>query len=47
MYKIISKSKRDSWDDISRRAYGTPNKGGDIARMNNNVEEAIELVKKK
>lgn len=44
MYKVISKSKSDSWDDISRRAYGTPNKGGDIARMNNNLEEGDVLV---
>ena len=44
MYKVISKSKSDSWDDVSRRAYGVPNKGGDIARMNNNVEEGNVLV---
>lgn len=44
MYKVISKSKSDSWDDISRRVYGIPNKGGDIARMNNNIEEGEVLV---
>ena len=44
MYKVISKSKNDSWDDISRRVYGTPNKGGDIARMNNNITEGDVLV---
>ena len=44
MYKVISKSKSDSWDDISRKVYGTPNKGGDIARMNNNIEEGDVLV---
>lgn len=43
MYKIISKSKSDTWDDISRRAYGTPNKGENIARMNNNIEEGEVL----
>lgn len=44
MYKIFSKSKSDTWDDISRRAYGTPEKGGDIAKLNNNLEEGDVLV---
>lgn len=44
MYKVISKSKSDSWDDIARQVYGTPEKGGDIARMNNNLEEGDVLV---
>lgn len=44
MYKIFSKSKSDTWDDISRRAYGTPEKGGDIAKLNNNLEEGEVLV---
>ena len=44
MYKEFSKSAGDTWDDISRRAYGTPEKGGDIAKMNNNIEEGKVLV---
>lgn len=44
MYKIFNKSKSDTWDDISRQAYGTPEKGGDIARLNNNIEEGEVLV---
>ncbi len=44
MYKVYNKSKGDSWDDISRQAYGTPDKGGDISRLNNNLEEGEVLV---
>lgn len=44
MYKVISKSESDSWDDIARQVYGTPEKGGDIARMNNNIESGNVLV---
>lgn len=44
MYKEYTKSKSDTWDDISRKAYGTPEKGGDIAKMNNNIEEGKVLV---
>lgn len=44
MYKEFSKSPSDTWDDISRRAYGTPEKGGDIAKMNNNLESGNVLV---
>ena len=44
MYKVFSKSKSDTWDDISRQAYGTPEKGGDIAKLNNNIEEGEVLV---
>ena len=44
MYKEFPKSAGDTWDDISRRAYGTPEKGGDIAKMNNNIEEGKVLV---
>jgi len=44
MYKVFNKTKSDTWDDISRRAYGTPEKGGDIAKLNNNLEEGDVLV---
>lgn len=44
MYKEFSKSAGDTWDDISRRAYGTPEKGGDISKMNNNIKEGKVLV---
>ena len=44
MYKTISKSENDSWDDIARQVYGTPSKGRDIARMNNNIESGEVLV---
>lgn len=44
MSKIFSKSKNESWDDIARRVYGTPEKGGDIAKLNNNIEEGEVLV---
>lgn len=37
MYKEIQKSGSTSWDDISRRIYGTPDKAGDLEKMNNNV----------
>lgn len=44
MYKEFTKSAGDTWDDIARRAYGTPEKGGDIAKMNNNIEAGSVLV---
>lgn len=44
MYKIFNKSENDTWDDISRQAYGTPEKGGDIAKLNNNIESGEVLV---
>lgn len=37
MYKEIQKSDSTSWDDISRRVYGTPDKAGDLEKLNNNV----------
>lgn len=37
MYKEIKKSDSTSWDDISRRVYGTPDKAGDLEKLNNNV----------
>ena len=44
MYKVFTKTEKDTWDDISRQAYGTPEKGGDIARLNNNIESGEVLV---
>lgn len=44
MYKVFQKSESDSWDDISRQAYGTPEKGGDIAKLNNNIKSGNVLV---
>ncbi len=35
MYKRITKQKNDSWDDISRRAFGTPEHSGDFEKLNN------------
>lgn len=37
MYKELKKDKSTSWNDISRRVYGTPDKAGDLEKMNNNV----------
>lgn len=37
MYKEIKKDKSTSWNDISRRIFGTPDKAGDLEKMNNNV----------
>lgn len=37
MYKEFKKDKSTSWNDISRRVYGTPDKAGDLEKMNNNV----------
>ena len=37
MYKEIKKDASLSWDDISRRIFGTPEKAGDLAKINNNV----------
>lgn len=37
MYKELKKDRSTSWDDISRRVYGTPDKAGDLEKMNNNV----------
>ncbi len=37
MFKEIIKDKTTSWNDISRRIYGTPDKAGDLEKMNNNV----------
>lgn len=44
MYKELIKSNSTSWDDISRRVYGTPEKAGDLEKMNNNVSSGGVLV---
>ena len=43
MYKVFTKTKSDTYDDISRQAYGTTVNAGDIARLNNNIEEGEVL----
>lgn len=43
MYKTFIKSKSDTYDDISRQAYGTTANAGDIAKLNNNIEEGEVL----
>ena len=37
MYKKIKKRDGDSWDDVARRVYGTPDRAGDLAKMNNEL----------
>jgi len=44
MYKKIIKTKNMSYDDISRKYFGTPYKAGDILKLNNNIEEGEVLV---
>lgn len=43
MYKEFTKTSGDTYDDISRQAYGTTDKAGDIAKLNNNIEEGKVL----
>ncbi len=43
MYKVFTKTKSDTYDDISRQAYGTTANAGDIAKLNNNIEEGEVL----
>lgn len=40
MYKIIDKTGQ-SYDDISRQLYGTPDRAGDLAKINNNTDGEI------
>lgn len=40
MFKKISKGNLD-YDNISRRLYGTPDKAGDLAKINNNTDGEI------
>jgi len=44
MYKIITKSSDESYDNIARRVYGSPEKAGDILKLNNNIESGEILV---
>ncbi len=44
MYKKVIKEKNTSYDDISRQYYGTTEKSGDIAKLNNNIEEGEILI---
>ena len=44
MFKNFTKSENDTWDDIARRAYGTPEKAGDIEKLNNGVKTGDVLV---
>ena len=44
MFKGIQKTARTSWDDIARRVYGTPERAGDIEKLNNNVNSGEILV---
>ena len=43
MYKTVSKTSSDTWDDVARRVYGTPVKAGDLAKMNNNYSSGNVL----
>ena len=38
MYKVFNKSEGDAYDAIARQAYGTPERAGDIAKINNNIK---------
>lgn len=44
MYKKVKKQAGGSYDDVARQVYGTPSKAGDIAKMNNNLDEGEILV---
>lgn len=44
MYKKVIKQAGGSYDDVARQVYGTPFKAGDIAKMNNNLNEGEILV---
>lgn len=44
MYKKVNKQAGGSYDDVARQVYGTPSKAGDIAKMNNNIEDGEILV---
>ena len=44
MFKGVQKSDRTSWDDIARRVYGTPERAGDIEKLNNNIGSGEILV---
>lgn len=44
MFKEIKKTASTSWDDIARRIYGTPERAGDIEKLNNNIGSGGVLV---
>ncbi len=44
MYKKFTKTKGGTYDDIARQAYGTTEQAGNIAKINNNIEEGEVLV---
>lgn len=43
MYKEFNKTAGDTYDDIARQAYGTTERAGDIAKLNNNIESGKVL----
>ena len=43
MYKEFEKTESNTYDDIARQAYGTPEKAGNIAKSNNNIESGKVL----
>ncbi len=43
MYKKIQKRDGDTWDDVARRVYGTPDRAGDLAKMNNSLASGSVL----
>ena len=44
MFKGIQKNARTSYDDIARQIYGTPERAGDIEKLNNNIGSGEVLV---
>jgi len=44
MFKEHAKTASTSWDDIARRVYGTPERAGDIEKLNNNISSGGVLV---
>lgn len=44
MFKGMQINARTSYDDISRRVYGTPERAGDIEKLNNNISSGEVLV---
>ena len=44
MFKPIAKTAGTTWDDIARRVYGTPERAGDIEKLNNNISTGEILV---
>lgn len=44
MFKKIEKTASTSYNDISRRVFGTPERAGDIEKLNNGIESGEVLV---